>query len=328
MPCPSPNHEVAASPPPPHPDRRRGRPVRLRRLRLLAGHRCGPERRPCRRRPGRQLGRQPRPVRQAHPHDQARPRHHHDHRQPDPGGRAGVLVRRRARRGRDVAGRRRRRRPAGADHSRRCASKIGEYKSVGLRATPNIQVITALKPDLIVADSGRHKAIYDQLSKIAPTIAYPSLNGNYQQVLDSEMSTAIALNKCDQMKTRLAEHAKMMTELKAKVPADEKRKALFVRAVGQGLHRRSRRRPTRRACWRCSASTRRCPDETERRLGLAHPGDAGRHQAGRDVHRPQRPADPGRDQWQKSPLWKEVPAVKNNATLRGRPERSGPGRAA
>jgi iron complex transport system substrate-binding protein len=105
--------------------------------------------------------------------------------------------------------------------------KIGKYTSVGLRATPNIQVITSLKPDLIIADSGRHKAIYAQLSKIAPTIAYPSLNGNYQQVLDSEMSSAIALNKCDQMKSRLAEHEQILTDLKGKAQAGESRKALF-----------------------------------------------------------------------------------------------------
>ena len=66
-------------------------------------------------------------------------------------------------------------------------TKIGNYKSVGLRATPNMQVILGLKPDLIIADSERQKAIYAQLSKIAPTVAFPSLNANYQQTLSSEM---------------------------------------------------------------------------------------------------------------------------------------------
>jgi ABC-type Fe3+-citrate transport system substrate-binding protein len=190
--------------------------------------------------------------------------------------------------------------------------KVSAYKSVGLRATPNIQVITALKPDLIVADSGRHKAIYAQLSKIAPTIAYPSLNGNYQQVLDSEMSTAIALNKCDQMKTRLAEHAKTMADLKATAPADESRKALFVRASEKGF---TGFPPKAYTPGVLSA------------IGIKSPlpdnsGDASVSLTLETLVATKPDvmfiaANDGptlRDQWKKSPLWKEVPAVKNNAS--------------
>ncbi|MFG1818173.1 Fe(3+) dicitrate ABC transporter substrate-binding protein [Kribbella sp. NPDC049174] len=191
--------------------------------------------------------------------------------------------------------------------------KVGEYKSVGLRATPNIQVITALKPDLIVADSGRHKAIYAQLSKIAPTIAYASLNGNYQQVLDSEMSTAIALNKCDQMKTRLSEHAKLMADLKAQAPADESRKALFVRASDKGftgfppkaytpgvLAVVGIRSPLPDESGDASVSlTLETLVATKPDVMFIAPNDG----------------PTLRDTWVKSPLWKEIPAVKNNATF-------------
>ncbi|MER7248068.1 Fe(3+) dicitrate ABC transporter substrate-binding protein [Kribbella sp. NPDC000426] len=190
--------------------------------------------------------------------------------------------------------------------------KVGPYKSVGLRATPNIQVITALKPDLIVADSGRHKAIYAQLSKIAPTIAYASLNGNYQQVLDSEMSTAIALNKCDQMKTRLAEHAKTMADLKATAPADENRKALFVRASDKGftgfppkaytpgvLSAIGIKSPLPDSSSDASVSlTLETLVATKPDVMFIAPNDG----------------PTLRDQWAKSPLWKEIPAVKNNAS--------------
>jgi iron complex transport system substrate-binding protein len=188
-------------------------------------------------------------------------------------------------------------------------SKIADYKSVGLRATPNIQVITALKPDLILADSGRHKAIYDQLSKIAPTIAYASLNGNYQQVLDSEMSAAIALNRCDLMKTRLTEHDKLLASLKAKVPADEKRKALFVVTSEKGFTGFPPKAYTSGVLSQLGIQSPLADDSGDASVALTLEtlvatkpdamfiaGKTGRTLA---------------DQWEKSPLWKEVPAVKD-----------------
>jgi ABC-type Fe3+-citrate transport system substrate-binding protein len=103
----------------------------------------------------------------------------------------------------------------------------GNYTSVGLRATPNLQVITSLHPDLIIADSSRDKAIYAQLSKIAPTVEFPSLNGTYQQVVDSEMLIAEAVNRCDQMKTKLAAYQATMASYKKDVPQGENQTAMF-----------------------------------------------------------------------------------------------------
>jgi iron complex transport system substrate-binding protein len=105
--------------------------------------------------------------------------------------------------------------------------EVGNYTSVGLRATPNLQVITSLHPDLIIADTSRDKTIYAQLSKIAPTVVFPSLNGTYQQVVDSEMLIGEAVNRCDQMKTRLADHEKIMDGYKKDVPAGQKQTAIF-----------------------------------------------------------------------------------------------------
>ncbi|OIJ27673.1 ABC transporter substrate-binding protein [Nocardioides luteus] len=45
-----------------------------------------------------------------------------------------------------------------------------EVVSVGDQTTPSLEKIAALKPDLIVSIKVRHEALYDQLSKIAPTI--------------------------------------------------------------------------------------------------------------------------------------------------------------
>ncbi|MEI8411331.1 MULTISPECIES: ABC transporter substrate-binding protein [unclassified Kribbella] len=191
--------------------------------------------------------------------------------------------------------------------------KVGDYKSVGLRATPNIQVITALKPDLIVADSGRHKAIYAQLSKIAPTIAYASLNGNYQQVLDSEMSTAIALNKCDEMKTRLAEHAKTMAELKAAAPAGESRKALFVRASDKGFTGFPPKAYTPGVLAVIGIQSPLPDDSGEASVSLTLETLVATKPDVMFIAPNDGPTL--RDTWAKSPLWKELPAVKNNATF-------------
>jgi ferric citrate transport system substrate-binding protein len=190
--------------------------------------------------------------------------------------------------------------------------KVSDYKSVGLRATPNIQVITALKPDLIVADSGRHKAIYAQLSKIAPTIAYASLNGNYQQVLDSEMSTAIALNKCDEMKKRLDEHAKLMADYKSKAPADENRKALFVRASEKGFTGFPPKAYTPGVLSAIGIPSALPDSGTDASVSLTLETLVSTKPDVMFIAANDGPTL--RDTWAKSPLWKQLPAVQNNAT--------------
>jgi iron complex transport system substrate-binding protein len=105
--------------------------------------------------------------------------------------------------------------------------KVGNYTSVGSRAQPSLQVITSLHPDLIIADTSRDKSIYAQLSKIAPTVSFPSLNGTYQQIVDSEMLTAEAVNRCDQMKTAMANFQSTMNGYKKQIPAGENRTAMF-----------------------------------------------------------------------------------------------------
>jgi iron complex transport system substrate-binding protein len=45
-----------------------------------------------------------------------------------------------------------------------------EAASVGTLAEPNLEKIAALKPDLIISAKVRHEKLYEQLSKIAPTV--------------------------------------------------------------------------------------------------------------------------------------------------------------
>ncbi len=127
------------------------------------------------------------------------------------------------------------------------------------------------------------------------------------------MSTAIALNKCDEMKTRLAEHVKLMADLKAKAPAEESRKALFVRASDKGFTGFPPKAYTPGVLAAIGIGSP-LPDEsgdasvwltletlvaTKPDVMFIAPNDG----------------PTLRDTWAKSPLWKEVPAVKNNASF-------------
>lgn len=109
--------------------------------------------------------------------------------------------------------------------------KVAGYTSVGLRQSPNLQQISALNPDLIIADVRRHKNVYDQLNGIAPTIVFNSNQSSYQQNLDSVIAIGQALNRCQAMEDRLAQHRKTMDELKAKIPAGSADKFLFAVAA-------------------------------------------------------------------------------------------------
>jgi iron complex transport system substrate-binding protein len=59
---------------------------------------------------------------------------------------------------------------AGAGFPAYLADAVKGAKIVGTIEQPNIEAIAALKPDLILSSKLRHEAIYDQLSRIAPTV--------------------------------------------------------------------------------------------------------------------------------------------------------------
>jgi iron complex transport system substrate-binding protein len=59
---------------------------------------------------------------------------------------------------------------AGAGFPAYVADAMKGVKIVGTIEQPNLEAITALKPDLILSNKIRHAAIYDQLSRIAPTV--------------------------------------------------------------------------------------------------------------------------------------------------------------
>lgn len=104
---------------------------------------------------------------------------------------------------------------------------ITNYTSVGLRSAPNLTVISSLKPDLIVADTSRDKAIYSQLSQIAPTISLTSLGAGYTDTLATDLVVAEAANRCTTMEQAISTHLTAMKKIAAGMPKLDSRTAIY-----------------------------------------------------------------------------------------------------
>lgn len=92
------------------------------------------------------------------------------------------------------------------------------WKSVGTRAQPSLEVIAALKPDLIIADSARHGGILGQLKSIAPTLMLKSRNETWEENLQSAAIIGKVLGKDTEMQQRLALHHQRMKDFASQLP--------------------------------------------------------------------------------------------------------------
>ena len=106
-------------------------------------------------------------------------------------------------------------------------AKLGNYTSLGFRATPNLETISSLNPDLIIADADRHANIHRQLERIAPTIVLDSLKQAYQPNLHSAVVIGQALNKCGAMIKRLQRHRANIRKVARVIPDNERRNVMF-----------------------------------------------------------------------------------------------------
>lgn len=110
-----------------------------------------------------------------------------------------------------------------------------DWTSVGLRREPSLEIIASLNPDLIIADTSRHEAVYGALSEIAPTIVFDSLTGTYEVALDAAKTIAHALGKDAEIDARLAEHTTKMDGYKAEIGDVSGWSAQFIVDNGQGI---------------------------------------------------------------------------------------------
>lgn len=110
-----------------------------------------------------------------------------------------------------------------------------DYASVGTRLEPNIELIASLKPDLIIADTTRHAAIYEQLQKIAPTIVLNSWNGSYDDIKSAVVTIADALGDKAAGEQALTDHESRIDDLKAEIPADDNRRYLLAVASPENM---------------------------------------------------------------------------------------------
>jgi ferric citrate transport system substrate-binding protein len=110
-----------------------------------------------------------------------------------------------------------------------------DWTSVGLRREPSLEVIASLQPDLIIADTSRHEAIYGALSEIAPTIVFDSLTGTYDVAIEAAKTIAHAVGKDAEMEARLAQHTATMEGYKAEIGDVSDWSIQFIIDNGEGI---------------------------------------------------------------------------------------------
>ncbi|RKN84728.1 ABC transporter substrate-binding protein [Paenibacillus ginsengarvi] len=99
-------------------------------------------------------------------------------------------------------------------------------KNVGTESQPNIEDIAALKPDLIIGNKMRIEKVYDQLSKIAPTVYSTELRGDWK--INFKLY-AEAVGKKAEGEKIMADFDKRLADFKTKAGDKLKQKVSLVR---------------------------------------------------------------------------------------------------
>ncbi|MEO3747957.1 iron-siderophore ABC transporter substrate-binding protein [Plantactinospora sp. B5E13] len=106
------------------------------------------------------------------------------------------------------------------------ADKVASIKPVGLLTEPDLEAITALKPDLILGSKFRQEKFYDELSAIAPTVFTERVGITWKEnfLLDGD-----ALGRAQEAKDLLAGYEKRAKDLGATIGNPGQRKISVVR---------------------------------------------------------------------------------------------------
>ncbi|GMK37477.1 hypothetical protein PCCS19_05310 [Paenibacillus sp. CCS19] len=105
--------------------------------------------------------------------------------------------------------------------------------NLGSELQPNLEAIVALKPDLIIGAKTRHEKIYDQLSKIAPTIYVSQLF----EWKDNLQLAAKALNKESVANDFMNKWNKQVADIKSKLGSKANSEVSIVRFYDDGTAR-------------------------------------------------------------------------------------------
>ena len=91
-------------------------------------------------------------------------------------------------------------------------SQVNGVKKVGTIDQPNLEAITAQKPDLIIGAKDLHEAIYSKLSQIAPTV----FTETFFEDLEGRLTLhALAVGKSEKAKSVIADYESKVSKFKA-----------------------------------------------------------------------------------------------------------------
>lgn len=94
--------------------------------------------------------------------------------------------------------------------------ELTEYTSVGTRKEPNLEELSTMDLDLIIADISRHSEIYEDLNKIAPTIVLDSIDSSYDEYIENFKTIATVVGKEEEANQKIEEAEKLLQEVKEK----------------------------------------------------------------------------------------------------------------
>lgn len=113
---------------------------------------------------------------------------------------------------------------------------VQPWESVGMRSQPSLEAIAVLKPDLIIADAERHRTVYQDLQRIAPTLLLKSRGETYQENLKSALKIGVAVDRQLAMEQRVQQHQQAMIEFKNHLSLKETIQFAVVSDKGMWLH--------------------------------------------------------------------------------------------